>query len=294
MLNLPDELLVGIVCCCSVQTTLQLRWTCQRWLSITDSDGFCAIRNGSSASAASCALLLRRSTVWHSRIDRGLPLFPGWSGNALLASASVAGLTDVCRVALSSSQIDECAFTEALRNACLFGGAQLMQLYLDDPRLPVRALTGFVDLACAANSFTVVRLLLQDERISAGMRFAQHLGTACEVGAVEVVSLLLQDSRVDPSFNFNRPLRTACRSGYSEVVRVLLHDSRVNVNAYWCAPLRNACEMGHVEVVRLLLAHPRLHARDEDIDAALLLAGRCGHEQVCAMLNERFHLETQS
>ncbi|KAJ3408309.1 hypothetical protein HDU80_006170 [Chytriomyces hyalinus] len=173
----------------------------------------------------------------------------------------------------------------ALRNACMFGHANVVRILLDDERVDPNApsleeqLYGchiqnvpsanlhIID-AARRGHVQVVELLLADQRRQG--REQDALVRAAYAGHEHVVRALVKDPRVSTSCASSAVLRAACTGGNTQLVQFLLQEPEADVNA-WVAvkaqfggfyridsPLRNALFKGHEKVIELLKKDCRL------------------------------------
>nr|QBK91392.1 MAG: ankyrin repeat protein [Pithovirus LCPAC302] len=145
------------------------------------------------------------------------------------------------------------------------GKADLLKIFIKDPRLNIRYGKKFIDknskalfMAVFGEHLEVLKILLDDGRVdpSAHDNFAIRLASGN--GYTEMVKLLLKDSRVDPSADNNEAIEKASENGYVEVVKLLLKDLRVDPSANNNKSIFTANLQRHKDVVKLLLDDPRV------------------------------------
>ncbi|PNP49542.1 hypothetical protein THARTR1_09864 [Trichoderma harzianum] len=170
---------------------------------------------------------------------------------------------------------------------------RLLELLLEkgaEPRWDNRGFCAALTTACIHGHESIVRLLLQDDRVDPRIRDTNGescLELAAIFGSTGAVKMLLKDGRADPNERNDldeTPLGLAAQASRREVVVLLLADDRVDPNGQHTngrTPLLAASASAgpeSVQIINMLLEDPRVDvcARDDDGCNACLLAAKRG------------------
>jgi ankyrin repeat protein len=195
-----------------------------------------------------------------------------------------AGNTGLVRRMLSDVSTDP-SHPFMLHWACKNSHVSVVRLLLADERVQAGISdSGPLRIACAAGCLAIVHMLLNHATVDPAADSNRALGIACEFGNAGVVKLLLADPRVDPSANDNESIvKAACYGGHVNIALRLLQDKRVDPSVRGDIVLQSACFLGFPQLVKLLLADPRVDPAcrgDEPITSAC----RQGHLEVVKLL----------
>jgi len=234
--------------------------------------------------------------------------------HVLLINAACDGDAETVRGALADTSIPLKSINDALRDAALWGRANVVKTILDSAKsVNVNDVDLFnrTPLILGALHGDVVRALLAHNGVdvnAADDSGRRALMTAAENGVIDVVRALLAYNGVDVNaaddsgrtalmmaaeeVNVNAAdrggrtaLMMAVQKGDIDVVRALLAHKRVNVNAAdnsGITALMMAAEEGHIDVVRALLAHDGVNvdAADNRQNTALMIAAYKGYANI--------------
>lgn len=148
-----------------------------------------------------------------------------------------------------------------LRAACVYGNLELVRFCLtNNTNLTISF--GFLK-ACEYNHISIVRLLLEDDRITEHDPITEYelifgLIEACNKGHTEIVKLLLSDERCDPSANSSTAFHSACANNHSDIVKLLLCDPRIDPSLNKSKGFVSACIDNCTDVVKLLMLDERI------------------------------------
>ncbi|CUS07982.1 unnamed protein product [Tuber aestivum] len=196
------------------------------------------------------------------------------SGCTPLHIAALGGHEEMARMLLQARGIDINArdkFSEAPSKA---GPCIAWPLLQSSRVLNLRGTFGWTPLfsAIRTNSASVVRLLLDDDRIDPNALDERSRGPiylAARIGNEEILKCFLAHKKLDidpgPPDNAG-PLHIAVAKGIIVSVRLLLGTGRININrksSRGKTPLHHATKNGYHEIVQLLLAQ-----KDVNIDIA--------------------------
>ncbi len=116
--------------------------------------------------------------------------------------------------------------------------------------------------ACDIGRVKIVKRLLDDPRVNAGVESNKPIRLAAKKGFHKIVRMLLARSDVDPTVDDNYALRKACKLGREKVVMILLADPRVNPAVRSNYPIRLAARNRHINVVGLLMLNDKVNPSD--------------------------------
>ncbi|KAI9336807.1 ankyrin repeat-containing domain protein [Obelidium mucronatum] len=152
----------------------------------------------------------------------------------------------------------------ALRTACKRGSLEIVVLLLAHPKLAVLTSDVIVEAigyAVQAENPKIVELILSDPRCdpTTFLDFYNVFVDACSRGCVDIVRLFLNDARISfDEFRF-RPILAAIRSGNAALVHLLVEDGRLEVGGKENLPLKEAFYGGQKEMVRILINSGRVN-----------------------------------
>ena len=167
--------------------------------------------------------------------------------------------------------------------ACASGYTSVVSMVLGKYQLSDESLTHFLEVACEKSQCEVIKILLQDERMS--RMHGSLLHDACHRPALEVAQLLLSDERWNPtSSGLKLCLMDAVSEGHEDILRLLLRDGRTDPNYGLFGNLQHLITDGQVGMIRLFLSDPRVIITAPDWDVLMIRACRLGHTEVVRLL----------
>lgn len=176
-----------------------------------------------SASLSSALTLAGRSG--HLRLVMELVTYPGADPDDAFQSALAHDQGETVRMLLPYiNPLPQ----RHLEEAVSAGHPEVVRALLRDGRTIVTS--ALLVRAIEKDRSSVVKVLLLDARIDAGVDSNRAIRYATRYGHAELLDILLTRGDVDPAVNNNEPLLAAATWKHYDMVNLLLHDSRVNPN----------------------------------------------------------------
>ncbi|KAI8903736.1 ankyrin repeat-containing domain protein [Gorgonomyces haynaldii] len=166
--------------------------------------------------------------------------------------AAAHGHTRVLRYQLSLTHGSQPILNLALIAACQNGHESMVDLLLEANADPTASNHYPFIAACTNGYLTIVKRLLQDNRVNPAAQSDFSFIIACEKGLIDIVRLLIQDPRVSPHAVNDYGIRGAAENGHFDIVKILIQDPRVNPHVQNSYVLRRAKIANQHEIIHLL------------------------------------------
>ena len=207
--------------------------------------------------------------------------------NRALKKSSKNGNSNIVKILLSDRRTNPSVQQNLpLRTACKKGRIEIVKLLLNDKRIQPSTsdyITDPLELAIMFNHPEIVKILLQNKKMSTAYWHDNLIVRACDIGLSEITKILLADDRIDPTMMNNQPIRHACFLGRANIVRILLSDERIDPAAIKNFALLQAISNNDIEITKILLGDPRINPGDND-DTALIEACSRGYFEIVRLL----------
>ncbi|KAI8610601.1 ankyrin repeat-containing domain protein [Chytriomyces sp. MP71] len=201
--------------------------------------------------------------------------------NRALRLAAFKGCSNVLATILAHPNSDPTAVnSSAIWFACEYGHIRVIQLLLNDARVDIEGLLGWV---CEMGFAHALPLLLADPRVDPREDDDFAIKVSAQNGHVECLRVLLHDGRSDPAADEQFAVKFAAQHGHAECLQVLLRDHRVDPTVDNQSCISVAAELGMEECVNVLLEDPRVDGTAEG-DTPIMLAAQNGYERIVHML----------
>ncbi len=113
--------------------------------------------------------------------------------------------------------------------------------------------------AIGLNKISLVRELIKNPEINPAFDRNWSIRYACHNGFYTIVKILLNDNRTDPTDFLQVCVKYASEHGYSRILKLLLKDKRVDPTDDESYTFLAACSEGHFECVKILLKDGRIN-----------------------------------
>lgn len=152
------------------------------------------------------------------------------------------------------------------------GGKHLsvIKLLLEDERVDVAAGCNWAIRHSSYSGQTeIVKLLLTNDKVDPSDCYNCAIEQACLNGHIEIVTMLLESGKVDPSDNNNYCIRVS--GNYHKIMELLLKDERVDPSVDDCYVVKAACSNNRIDILKLLISHEGINKFNLSFDNNYLI-----------------------